>query len=121
MKLIQKFRWDDKYHTFKLQSHHTVKGSAATHYIVEDDLDSTTFGTASGSSTFGDASNDNAHKNGVDLWQQCFDSLKQRSCEYSSGVCYVEERRVWGYVTQVSESKGVRRTHAFFNSVKGIC
>jgi len=92
-------KWDDKYHTFKLVSAHSI---TTKHYISEDDLDATEFGTAS--TVAGDLiadGNDNAHNNGVDLWKQCFDTLQQRSCEYSSGVCFVEERRVWGYVTQV--------------------
>ena len=80
-------------------SAHSVLGR---HFISEDDLDSATFGsdTTSNASLI-NAGNDAAHKDGVDLWKQCFDTLKQRSCEYSSGVCFVEERRVWGYVTQV--------------------
>merc|ERR1712003_241007 len=39
--------------------------------------------------------------NGENLWAICNTALKQRSCEYSSGTCFVEERRTWGYVTQV--------------------
>jgi hypothetical protein len=42
-----------------------------------------------------------ANKGGENLWERCHDNLQQRSCEYSSGTCYVEERRTWGYVTQV--------------------
>ena len=82
-------------------SAHSIKG---THYIARDDLAATSFGGAD-SGTSGDAinaaSNVNSHTIGVDLWKQCFDTLQQKSCEYSSGVCFVEERRVWGYVTQV--------------------
>ena len=94
---------NNKYHTFKLVSAHSI---TTKHYISEDDLDATEFGTAS--TVAGDLiadGNDNAHNNGVDLWKQCFDTLQQRSCEYSSGVCFVEERRVWGYVTQVRSLK----------------
>ena len=40
-------------------------------------------------------------KNDEDLWNICMTTLNQRSCEYSAGVCFVEERRTWGYVTQV--------------------
>merc|ERR1712046_94209 len=39
--------------------------------------------------------------NSENLWAICNTALKQRSCEYSSGTCFVEERRTWGYVTQV--------------------
>jgi hypothetical protein len=41
------------------------------------------------------------NKNNENLWAECNASLNQRSCEYSSGTCFVEERRTWGYVTQV--------------------
>ena len=100
LKIIISFRWDDTYHTFKLVSAHSIKDR---HYVSEDNLAADTFGTASAESTsLNHANNDPAHNDGVDLWKQCFDTLKQRSCEYSSGVCFVEERRVWGYVTQVS-------------------
>jgi len=37
-------KWDDKYHTFKLVSAHSIETS---HYISEDDLDAPTFGTLS--------------------------------------------------------------------------
>ena len=75
-----------------------------THYIARDDLEATVFGgadSATPSDAINAASYNAAHTGGVDLWKQCFDTLKQKSCEYSSGVCFVEERRVWGYVTQV--------------------
>jgi len=68
-------RWDNTFHTFKL-----VTRDQGAEEI--DNLD-TQNGLA------------------VDLWKNCFETLNQRSCEYSSGVCFVEERRVWGYVTQV--------------------
>jgi hypothetical protein len=42
-----------------------------------------------------------AEKNTEDIWNICMSALSQRSCEYSSGVCFVEERRTWGYITQV--------------------
>jgi len=42
-----------------------------------------------------------ANKNNENLWAECMGSLNQRSCEYSAGTCFVEERRTWGYVTQV--------------------
>jgi len=91
--------WDDKYHTFKLVSAHSIDG---THYIARDDLETTTFGVPDSAATaLNDPGNLASHTNGVDLWKQCFDTIKQKSCEYSSGVCFVEERRVWGYVTQV--------------------
>ena len=65
-------------------------------------IHNTTFGAASDAGDAIDhADNTNAHTYNVDLWKQCFDTIKQKSCEYSSGVCFVEERRVWGYVTQV--------------------
>jgi hypothetical protein len=38
---------------------------------------------------------------GSDVWAECHHTLNQKSCEYSSGVCFLEERRTWGYVTQV--------------------
>jgi len=40
-------------------------------------------------------------KNAENLWSVCHNQLKQRSCEYSAGTCFVEERRTWGYVTQI--------------------
>jgi hypothetical protein len=40
-------------------------------------------------------------KNDENLWTVCHAALKQRSCEYSAGTCFVEERRTWGYVTQI--------------------
>lgn len=68
-------RWDNDFHTFKL----------VTRDHGSEELDN--LDTQSGLA--------------VDLWKNCFETLNQRSCEYSSGVCFVEERRVWGYVTQV--------------------
>jgi len=41
------------------------------------------------------------NKNGENLWAICNTKLKQRSCEYSAGTCFIEERRTWGYITQV--------------------
>ena len=40
-------------------------------------------------------------KNNENLWAECHQNLNQKSCEYSSGTCFVEERRTWGYITQV--------------------
>ena len=96
------FRWDNTYHTFKLVSAHSI---GSRHFVAKDDLTATTFGVGSdngdGAIDSGTADMKIVQESGVDLWKQCFDTLKQRSCEYSSGVCFVEERRVWGYVTQV--------------------
>jgi len=90
--------WDNTYHTFKLVSAHSI---GDTHYIATDDLSASEFSVLPGHADVDNSANANTHSKGVDLWKQCFDTLKQRSCEYSSGVCFVEERRVWGYVTQV--------------------
>ena len=43
----------------------------------------------------------NVVKNDENLWSICHAALTQRSCEYSAGTCFVEERRTWGYITQV--------------------
>lgn len=100
--------WDNTYHTFKLVSAFSITNAsgAVKHYKATDNLGATTFGV-DGSQVGGTVTNvegdahDISHNTNVDLWKQCFDTLKQKSCEYSSGVCFVEERRVWGYVTQV--------------------
>lgn len=42
-----------------------------------------------------------ADKTGENLFAACSASLNQVSCEYSAGTCFIEERRTWGYVTQV--------------------
>merc|ERR1712193_542553 len=42
-----------------------------------------------------------ADKTGENLFAACSASLNQVSCEYSAGTCFIEERRTWGYITQV--------------------
>lgn len=44
----------------------------------------------------------NAEDSNKNLHDLCHGSTSSNTvCEYSSGTCFIEERRVWGYVTQV--------------------
>jgi len=45
-------------------------------------------------------------------WQDCDASTDSRFCEYSSGVCFVEERRTFGYITLVR--KGCKQAKACY-------
>ena len=48
----------------------------------------------------------------LDAWARCADSDEEIACEFSSGVCFVEERRTWGYVTYVK--KGCKQAQACY-------
>jgi len=45
-------------------------------------------------------------------WTQCNDDGSNGLCEYSSGVCFVEERRTFGYITLVR--KGCKQAKACY-------
>merc|ERR1719197_1442172 len=51
---------------------------------------------------------------GTGAWGDCDHSShgSQQVCEYSSGVCFVEERRTFGYITLVR--KGCKQAHACY-------
>jgi len=53
-----------------------------------------------------------AAASGETAWGQCTSSGSQGKCEYSSGVCFVEERRTFGYITLVR--KGCKQAKACY-------
>lgn len=48
----------------------------------------------------------------TDAWKRCDDTETEIACEFSSGVCFVEERRTWGYITYVK--KGCKQAQACY-------
>jgi len=48
----------------------------------------------------------------IGAWEQCTATHEEIACEFSSGVCFVEERRTWGYVTYVK--KGCKQAQACY-------
>ena len=51
---------------------------------------------------------------GGGAWNDCTTDGSQEVCEYSSGVCFVEERRTFGYVTLVR--KGCKQAQACYRN-----
>ena len=49
---------------------------------------------------------------GYGAWGDCEREGESRTCEYSSGVCFVEERRTFGYITLVR--KGCKQAQACY-------
>lgn len=49
---------------------------------------------------------------GYGAWGDCERNGKSKTCEYSSGVCFVEERRTFGYITLVR--KGCKQAQACY-------
>ena len=47
-----------------------------------------------------------------DAWARCVSTQVETPCEHSSGTCFVEERRTWGYVTLVR--KGCKQAQACY-------
>jgi len=45
-------------------------------------------------------------------WEECAAKDTEVACEFSSGVCFVEERRTWGYVTYIK--KGCKQAQACY-------
>ena len=53
-----------------------------------------------------------SEKEGYGAWGDCERDGESRVCEYSSGVCFVEERRTFGYITLVR--KGCKQAQACY-------
>ena len=47
-----------------------------------------------------------------DAWAECTHTETSIPCEFSSGVCFIEERRTWGYVTYLK--KGCKQAQACY-------
>lgn len=48
----------------------------------------------------------------MDAWARCAATDVEIPCEFSSGVCFVEERRTWGYITHLK--KGCKQAQACY-------
>jgi len=48
----------------------------------------------------------------ANAWADCTSEQVATKCEYSSGVCFIEERRTWGYVTLVQ--RGCKQAQACY-------
>ena len=46
------------------------------------------------------------------IWADCTSTQSSGPCEYSSGVCFIEERRTWGYITLVR--RGCKQAQACY-------
>jgi hypothetical protein len=59
-----------------------------------------------------DAPDADADIDGWGAWGDCERNGESKTCEYSSGVCFVEERRTFGYITLVR--KGCKQAQACY-------